>query len=207
MKDRHETIDPPLAVREGWGELSVNNLLSAIEAKREIALNRFIYALGIRQIGEATAKRLAQVYGSIEALASAMAVAADHEGEAYADLINIDDIGPAAAGDLIAFFAEPHNKDVLVELQEALNILPFEDDRNMSHPLAGKVIVFTGMLSQMSRAEAKDKAERLGMKVSGSVSKKTDYVVAGSDAGSKLKKATELGVEILDEDSWIEMSG
>lgn len=206
LRDVNAGLEMPLQEREGWGAQSVAKLFDAIEARREIALNRFIYALGIRQIGEATAKRLAQVYGSIEALQTAMEAAHDHESEAYSDLIGIDDIGPAAAGDLTAFFHEPHNKEVLADLRMALTIQPYEDKRDLSHAMSGKVIVFTGTLTQMSRAEAKDKAERIGMKVSGSVSGKTDYVVAGADAGSKLKKAQELGVKVLSEDEWMAVS-
>lgn len=201
----NETLQPPLQEREGWGELSVNNLFAAIDNRRAIALNRFIYALGIRQVGEATAKRLAATYGTLEHLQTSMLAAQDSESEAYHDLLSIDDIGPAVAKDLIAFFAEPHNQDVITALQGQLTIQPYAAPTGQSgHMFSGKTLVFTGTLHQMTRAEAKAKAETLGAKVAGSVSKKTDYVIAGEDAGSKLKKAAELGVKTLSEEEWIQ---
>ncbi|PCI55923.1 MAG: DNA ligase (NAD(+)) LigA [Alphaproteobacteria bacterium] len=195
----------PIRAREGWGGLSEKNLFKSINDRRSIALNRFIYALGIRQIGEATAKRLASTYATIDALTLAMVQAQDHEGEAYADLIAIEDIGPAAAQDLIAFFAEAHNITVLDALKSHLDIQPYEMPQVSDSPVAGKIVVFTGTLVQMTRAEAKAKAETLGAKVSGSVSKKTDYVVAGEDAGSKLKKAQSLDVTVLSEQNWLDL--
>ena len=192
---------------EGWGEKSVTNLFAAIEERKTIALNRFIYALGIRQIGEATAKRLAANYGSFQNLRENMQAATSHESAQYQDLIAIDDIGPAVADDLSGFFAEKHNQDVLDDLQNLLNIEDYERLETSNSPVSGKTVVFTGALQTMTRAEAKAKAESLGAKVSGSVSKKTDYVVAGEDAGSKLKKATELGVAVLTEEEWAELIG
>jgi DNA ligase (NAD+) len=191
-----------LKQKEGWGELSAQNLFDAINKKRVIGLDRFIYALGIRQVGQATAKRLAQVYANLKKLKTAMIKAQDHESESYSDLINIDDIGPAVADDLIGFFAEEHNIEVLEALLTELQIEDYVDNRQSDTAVSGKTVVFTGTLETFSRAEAKAQAERLGAKVSGSVSKKTDYVVAGSDAGSKLKKATELGVTVLSEEKW-----
>lgn len=191
-----------LKQKEGWGELSAQNLFDAINKKRVIGLDRFIYALGIRQVGQATAKRLAQVYGNLEKLKTAMIKAQDHENESYSDLINIEDIGPAVADDLIGFFAEEHNIEVLDALLKELRIEDYIDNRQSDTVVSGKTVVFTGTLETLSRAEAKAQAERLGAKVSGSVSKKTDYVVAGADAGSKLKKATELGVTVLSEEEW-----
>lgn len=191
-----------LKQKEGWGALSAQNLFDAINKKREIGLDRFIYALGIRQVGQATAKRLAQVYGNLERLKTAMIKAQDHESESYSDLINIEDIGPAVADDLIGFFAEDHNTEVLGALLKELQIEDYVDNRQSDTAVSGKTVVFTGTLETLSRAEAKAQAERLGAKVSGSVSKKTDYVVAGADAGSKLKKATELGVTVLSEEEW-----
>lgn len=188
---------------DGWGDLSVDNLLTAIEEKREIDLNRFIYALGIRQIGEATAKRLSANYGDLETLRSAMIAAQNRESEAFETLIAIEDIGSAVAKDLIAFFAEEHNLEVLADLEEQLTIHPYEAPDIGDSPLAGKIVVLTGTMEAMTRAEAKAKAEALGAKVSGSVSKKTDYLIAGAEAGSKLKKAQDLGVEILDEAAWL----
>lgn len=191
-----------LKQKEGWGELSAQNLFDAINKKRVIGLDRFIYALGIRQVGQATAKRLAQVYGNLEKLKIAMIKAQDHKSESYNDLINIEDIGPAVADDLIGFFAEEHNIEVLEALLTELQIEDYVDNRQSDTAVSGKTVVFTGTLETLSRAEAKAQAERLGAKVSGSVSKKTDYVVAGADAGSKLKKATELGVTVLSEEEW-----
>jgi DNA ligase (NAD+) len=192
----------PLRAREGWGDLSAKNLFAAIEQRRTIPLDRFIYALGIRQVGEATAKRLAGAYGTMDQLIEAMARAQDRESEAYAELINIEDIGPSVADDILGFFAEDHNKDVLADLQSLLTITEYKRPSAVDSPVAGKTVVFTGTLETMSRPEAKARAEALGAKVAGSVSAKTDYVVAGEDAGSKLKKATELGVTVLSEAEW-----
>jgi len=196
----------PIRAREGWGDLSEKNLFKSINDRREIAFNRFVYALGIRQIGEATAKRLAATYGDLQTLKRAMIAAGQsQESEAYQDLINIEDIGPAVADDLIGFFAEGHNIDILNALETHLNIQPYAQPKNSDSPVAGKTVVFTGTLTQLSRQEAKAKAESLGAKVSGSVSKKTDYVIAGQDAGSKLKKAKDLSVEVLSEKEWLSL--
>lgn len=194
-----------LESREGWGALSVRNLLAAIEEKRSIPLDRFIYALGIRQIGQATARKLAFNYQSLGNLTAAMEKAADETGEAYHALTNIQDIGPAVARDLTAFFREPHNQDVLTDLQRELTINDFEKPQAIQSKVTDKTVVFTGKLARLGRDEAKAQAERLGAKVAGSVSKNTDYVIAGEDAGSKLKKAAELGVTILSEDAWIRL--
>ena len=193
----------PIRAREGWGDLSEKNLFGSINTRKVIVFNRFIYALGIRQIGEATAKRLAATYGDLDTLKSQMIAAQDHESEAFADLIAIEDIGPAVANDLVAFFAEDHNLDVLEKLAHHLTIEPYEKPQISGSPVAGKIVVFTGTLTQVTRAEAKAKAEMLGAKVSGSVSKKTDYVIAGEDAGSKLKKAVALDVKVLSEEDWL----
>ncbi len=207
LEETNKTLEVPIREREGWGELSEKNLFEAIGARRKIALNRFIYALGIRQVGEATAKRLAGAYGTLENLAEEMGKAQNREGEAYADLISIEDIGPAVADDLIGFFAEDHNKEVLAQLQVLLEIEHYEAPQIADSKVAGKTVVFTGTLVQMTRAEAKVRAESLGAKVAGSVSQKTDYVVAGAEAGSKLKKATELGVQVLSEQEWLDLIG
>lgn len=207
LRERDKKSLTPIRAREGWGDLSAKNLFQSIEDKREITFNRFIYALGIRQIGEATAKRLAQSYKDLSNLKSEMAAAQDTESVAYQDLINIEDIGPSTADDLVAFFAETRNQEILKELDQELNIQSYEAPKSQDSPVAGKIVVFTGTLSKISRAEAKAKAEILGAKVSGSVSKKTDYVIAGEDAGSKLKKATELNVDVLTEDEWLALIG
>ncbi len=195
-----------LLEREGWGEQSVDNLLAAIEERRGIELDRFIYALGIRQIGQATARLLARTYGSIEAWREAMAAAQHREGEAYQDLLNIDGIGASVAEDLLAFVHEDHNRQVLDDLEDLLEIDAFEAPDSDSE-LSGKTIVFTGTLEKMTRSEAKARAESLGAKVSGSVSSKTDLLVAGPGAGSKAKKAAEFGIKTIDEDAWIALSG
>ncbi len=187
--------------REGWGEQSVANLFAAIESRRTVDLHRFIFALGIRHIGDGNAKILARTYRSATAFVEAMKVAQDHEGEAWADLVNIDGIGPMAAHALVEFFGEPHNAAIVDELLTHVHPRDAETVATDS-PVAGKIVVFTGSLERMSRDEAKAMAERLGAKTAGSVSKKTDLVVAGPGAGSKRKKAEELGVEIIDEDEW-----
>ena len=191
--------------REGWGEKSLEKLVSALAERRSVALDRFIYALGIRQVGQATARLLAKQYGSLEAWRGAMKSARDPESEGYADLVNIDGIGPLVAADLLAFCAEPHNTAVLDDLGGLLTVADFLAPAAQETSVAGRTVVFTGTLETMSRGEAKARAEALGAKVAGSVSKKTDYVVAGADAGSKARKATELGVTVLDEAAWLEM--
>jgi DNA ligase (NAD+) len=193
--------------REGTKIVSTNKLLAAIEERRTIGLDRFIYALGIRQVGQATARLLATHYGTLDALRQAMAAAADPESEAYADLINIDQIGSAVAKDLIDFFSEAHNGDVLDDLDNELTILPFQAPATADSPIAGKTVVFTGTLQTVGRSEAKAKAESLGAKVAGSVSKKTDYVVVGADAGSKAAKAEALGVTTLTVEEWLALIG
>ena len=191
-----------LLEREGWGDLSVDNLLAAIDARRAVALERLIYALGIRQVGQATARLLAKTYGSLDAWIAAMIAAKDAESEAYQELTNVDGIGPSVAEDVAAYFALKRNRDVVEDLADQLDVAEFEAPDDRDSPVAGKTIVFTGSLERMSRGEAKAKAEALGAKVAGSVSKKTDYVVVGADAGSKAKKAAALGVAILSEDEW-----
>lgn len=205
LKQKNESgdISPPLQDWEGWGKKSAGNLFQSIDEKRKIDFHRFIYALGIRQVGEATSKRLAGAYTDLQSWKTAMIAAQDKDSDAYDSLIAIEDIGPAVADDLVGFFAEEHNLDILNDLSNMLDIVPYENKSSGNSPVSGKTVVFTGTLEKMTRAEAKDKAERMGAKVSGSVSGKTDYVIAGADAGSKLKKAKDLGVEVLNEDEWI----
>jgi DNA ligase (NAD+) len=195
-----------LKKREGWGVQSVDNLMAGIEARTTISLDRFIYALGIRQTGQANSRLLARNYGGIDALMTAMSEACDAESEAYANLVNIDGIGPAVAADLTAFFNEPHNKGVLTDLMSVLTIEDFQQADDQS-PVSGKTVVFTGTLEEMTRNEAKARAETMGAKVAGSVSKKTDYVIAGPGAGSKAAKAEALGVTVLSEQEWLELVG
>lgn len=192
-----------IRTREGWGDLSVKNLLAAVEERRSISLDRFIYALGIRQVGQATAKKLAQTYESLENLLMQMKAAKDGESDAFQHLLSIEDVGPAVAADVVAFFSEKRNLDIVHELQKELEIKDYKRPKAVDSPVVGKTVVFTGKLSRLGRDEAKAMAEKLGAKVAGSVSKNTDYVVAGEDAGSKLKKAAELGVKVLSEDEWL----
>lgn len=205
LEARDQQSLTPLRNREGWGSLSVQNLFKAIEARRKVPLHRFIYALGIPQIGQATAKLLARHYLSYTNWKEAMIAAKDHSSEAYETLVLIDGIGPSVSEDLIAFFDEPHNLQVLEALLKEIMVLDETPFQIGSNPLANKTIVFTGSLQHMSRPEAKVRAEALGAKVASSVSSKTDYVVMGEDAGSKAKKAQELGVNILTEEEWLEM--
>ncbi|MBV17473.1 MAG: DNA ligase (NAD(+)) LigA [Thalassospira sp.] len=190
---------------EGWGEKSATKLFDGINERRTIGLDRFIYALGIRQIGQATAKLLARHYTSIGQWRAAIVDANQADSEALRELINIDQIGPGVAKDLIEFMAESHNKDVLDDLESVLTIQDVEAPQVSDSPVNGKTVVFTGKLELFSRNEAKVKAESLGAKVAGSVSAKTDYLVAGPGAGSKLKKAEELGVTVLDEQGWLDL--
>jgi DNA ligase (NAD+) len=207
LAERDAKSETPLAQREGWGETSAGKLFDAIEARRRIPLDRFIYALGIRQVGQSTAKLLARNYGTLEALAWAVTAAQAAESAEYADLVNIDGIGPSVAADLIGFFAEPHNQQVLDRLVDQVQIEAVVAPATaVDSPVAGKTVVFTGTLSTMGRSEAKARAEALGAKVAGSVSKKTDYVVVGADAGSKARKAEQLGVTTLTEEEWLELA-
>lgn len=206
LEEKNKTLTPPIRERDGWGDLSEKNLFAAINNRRTISFNRFIYALGIRQVGEATAKKLAAAYGDMKTLRAAMKTAYDRDGEAYRELTSIEDIGPSVADDLLGFFAEKHNRDILDALEEQLTIQPYEAPKIGDSKVAGKTVVFTGTLEKMTRQEAKSRAESLGAKVAGSVSKKTDYVVAGADAGSKLKAARELGVAVLTEQEWIDLT-
>ncbi|HLO75985.1 MAG TPA: NAD-dependent DNA ligase LigA [Magnetospirillum sp.] len=192
---------------KGWGEKKVAKLFAAITARRTIALERLIFALGIRQVGEATAKRLARHYGSFTAWRQAMLDAVPRENEAYHDLISIEDIGPSVATDILTFFDEAHNLEALDDLAGQLTIQDAVKPVATASPVAGKAVVFTGTLETMTRQEAKARAEALGAKVVGSVSKKTDYVVAGPGAGSKLADAQKLGISVLTEEEWLVLIG
>ncbi len=197
----------PLAEVPGWGELSARNLFAAIEARRAIGLDRFIFALGIRHVGQENARLLARSYTGLAAFMQAMTEAQDREGEAWAELLGIDGIGPIVAEGLVAFFHEPHNREAVEDLASVLTVEDVVLADTAGSPVAGKTVVFTGKLERFSRDEAKARAESLGAKVAGSVSAKTDYLVAGPGAGSKAKKAAELGVATLDEDQWLELIG
>jgi DNA ligase (NAD+) len=193
--------------REGWGEISANKLIAAIDERRRIPVDRFINALGIPQVGQATARLLARHYRSLAAWRSEMEAAQDPESPARAHLLDVHGIGGDMAADIIGFFAEPHNREVLDDLAREVTVLDYEAPAQASQsPLAGKTIVFTGGLEAMSRSEAKARAEALGANVASSVSAKTDYVVIGADAGSKAAKAAALGVTTLDEAAWLELA-
>jgi DNA ligase (NAD+) len=200
-------LDPvAIAQREGWGEQSARKLRDAIEARRRISLDRFIYALGIPQVGQQTAKLLARHYRSFARWREAMRRAGDHESEAWRELNDIHGIGEDMATDIAGFFAEKHNLEVLQDLMKEVEVIDYEGAPAPAHsPLAGKTIVFTGTLAAMSRSEAKARAEAMGATVSGSVSGKADYLVVGADAGSKAEKARALGVTTLSEDEWLAM--
>jgi DNA ligase (NAD+) len=196
-----------LAELPGWGEKKVGNLKKAIEARRQIPLDRLINALGIRFVGETNARLLARHYHSFTAWRDAMTRAAASDEEARAELDNIDGIGPKVAETIYEFFAEPHNQAALDELAAEVEVLDSAAAMDGASPLAGKTVVFTGTLETMTRAEAKATAEARGAKVASSVSGKTDYVVVGADAGSKARKAAELGVTVLSEAEWQELIG
>jgi DNA ligase (NAD+) len=200
LKARDGKQEPPLREWEGFGETSARNLFSAIDARRTIALNRFLFALGIRHVGETNARRLARHYGAWEYFRAA--ARAPNAAEEFAA---VEGIGPVVAEAIADFFAEERNEAALDALLDEITVEPMAAIA-AGHPLAGKVIVFTGSLERMTRDEAKAMAERLGAKVSGSISAKTDLVVAGPGAGSKLTKARELGVETIDEEEWLRRS-
>lgn len=188
-----------LESREGWGKKSVENLFRAIREKKSISLPRFIYALGIRQVGSATALLIAKNYGSFQSFMH------DMVNKETGKLVSIDGIGAAMATDIVEFFQEQHNLETINRLLEKVKVEDYIDETDYSSPIAGKTVVFTGTLEQLTRSEAKAKAQSLGAKVAGSVSKNTDYVVIGADAGSKAAKAQELGVKTLSEQEFIDL--
>ena len=191
---------------EGFGETSVANLEAAINARREIAFARALYALGIRHIGQGNADLIAKHYLSWAKMQTALRAAKTHIGEDWADLISVDGMGEAAAGSLVDFFNNPQNEAMIENLIAQVKVIDAEAPSSDS-PVSGKTVVFTGKLEKFSRDEAKAKAQSLGVKVSGSVSAKTDILIAGPGAGSKLKKATELGVKTMTEDEWLVLIG
>jgi len=203
LAKRNSTVK--LEEQEGFGELSVRNLFAAIEARRHISLERFIYALGVRHVGETTARALARGYGTWDNLHEACLKLAAGDVQARQDMDAMDQIGDAVIDSLQAYFAEEHNRGIVERLTAQVRIADAERPAQRS-ALTGKTIVFTGTLEQLTRDEAKSLAERLGAKVSGSVSARTDYVVAGGDAGSKLKKAQELQVRVLTEGEFLALA-
>ena len=209
LQKRNADSSEPLETLKGFGKKSVEKLFQSINVRRIAPLDRLLFGLGIRHIGETTAKDLAKAYGSLTALRSAVeaAVRGGPESAAYQDIDNIEGIGETVVDALVGFFGEPHNVAVLDALLAEIAVQDFELVAAVTSPVTGKTVVFTGTLARITRNEAKAQAERLGAKVAGSVSKKTDYVVAGADAGSKLTNAQSLGVTVLSEDEWLEMIG
>lgn len=193
--------------REGWGDKSAENLFTAIDEKRKIPLNRVIFALGIRHVGESSASLLANHYSTWSAFEGAMTHATIGEGAEWEELLGIDGVGAVLAASVIATFQNEKERAAIDALVAELDIQPVVARAPVDSPVAGKTVVFTGTLEKMTRAEAKARAESLGAKVSGSVSAKTDLLVAGPGAGSKAKAAAALGVEIIDEDGWLALIG
>ncbi len=195
-----ERFETELRQLEGWGDKSVDNLFASIKTRQTISLPRFIYALGIPQVGAITAQKLAAHFVTIEKLLSS----AKHENNE--EFESIDDVGPIATQELIRFFNNTKHQDLMDDFLKVLTIEEFVDASAKDHLFSGKTLVFTGTLTQMTRDEAKARAQILGAKVGSSVSIKTDYVIAGEAAGSKRKKAESLGVAILSEQEWIDKS-
>src|SRR5215813_8047596 len=204
LPDRNKKIK--LEEEEGYGETSVRNLFESIAQRREISLDRFIYALGIRHVGETTALALARGYGSWQAFHDAALRIAKEDAEAAAEMDALDQIGDTVIQAVASYFGESHNRGIVERLTKQVTILDAEKPKKDT-AVAGKTVVFTGVLEKMTREEAKAQAERLGAKAAGSVSKKTDYVVAGPGAGSKLADAKKLGVTVLTEDEWLKLIG
>ena len=209
LQDRDQKHPHPLATLKGFGKTSVGKLFAAIDARRSVPLERFVYGLGIRHIGETTAKDLAKAYGTFDALRAAVdaAIEGGKGSDAYREIDDIEGIGETVVNALVDFFSEMHNREQIDALLDEISVKPFERVQAKDSSVAGKTVVFTGSLTKLTRNEAKALAERLGAKVSSSVSKKTDYVVAGADAGSKLDNARALGVTVLTEDEWLALIG
>ncbi len=203
LEERDRASPNPLSKQDGWGVSSVSNLFAAINARRNVALDRFIFALGIRHVGETTARVLARAYGSAENLRDMMVAAGQGDThDAWIELVSHDGIGETVAEAVVQFFAEPHNLEVVNELLKEVHPAALAQVQ-ANTAVAGKTVVFTGALEHFTREEAKATAERLGAKVSGSVSRKTDLLVAGPGAGSKLKEAEKHGVKVISETDWL----
>jgi DNA ligase (NAD+) len=207
LRDRDGRALTKLKNREGWGEKSAANLFDAIDEKRRIPLNRVIFALGLRHVGESASNLLANHYTSWQAFESAMIDAGKKEGDAWEELIGIDGVGGVMAASVTDAFAQSQERAAIDRLIAQLDVQEMPKRDTSSSPVTGKTVVFTGTLEKMTRAEAKATAEALGARVSGSVSAKTDLLVAGPGAGSKAKKAADLGIETLDEDGWLDLIG
>lgn len=207
LRERDGRALTKLKNREGWGEKSAANLFDAIDEKRRIPLNRVIFALGLRHVGESASNLLANHYTSWQAFESAMIDAGKKEGDAWEELIGIDGVGGVMAASVTDAFAQSQERAAIDRLIAQLDVQEMPKRDTSSSPVTGKTVVFTGTLEKMTRAEAKATAEALGARVSGSVSAKTDLLVAGPGAGSKAKKAADLGIETLDEDGWLDLIG
>lgn len=213
LEERDGDGDQPLSARKGWGETSARNLFDAIRRARAVSLDRFIYSLGIRQVGEATGRLLARRYRTLTNWRGSMEAAVDPDSEARKALLSINGIGEGMAEDIVSFFREPQNQEVLDKLclpradgRSLISVGDFEPT-HMASPVSGKTVVFTGKMETMSRSEAKAHAERMGANVASSVSGKTDYVVTGPGAGTKEKEARRLGLTILSEREWLDLTG
>ncbi|AVW91039.1 NAD-dependent DNA ligase LigA [Celeribacter baekdonensis] len=206
LRDRFSAGLQQLKNREGWGEKSANSLFDAIDARKTIPLAKLIFALGIRHVGDSSASLLATTYGTWDAFETAMTEAQIGVGAQWDDLLAVDGVGAVMATSVITAFHQEAERDSINRLVAHLTVVDAEKPKNDS-PVSGKIVVFTGTLEKMTRAEAKARAESLGAKVSGSVSAKTDLLVAGPGAGSKEKKARELGIDTLDEDGWLALIG
>lgn len=203
LRDRYASGMQQLKNRDGWGEKSATNLFDAIDEKREIPLARLLFALGIRHVGEAASNLIAQHYSTFDAFEKSTLAAQIEEGDAWDDLLSIDGVGTVMAQSLVHTMGQPAERASIDRLVAQLKVQPSKPIVSDGSPVAGKTVVFTGTLERMTRAEAKSRAESLGAKVAGSVSAKTDFLVAGPGAGSKAKKAVELGIRTLDEDGWL----
>lgn len=201
LEEREKTAENPLREKLGWGEKSIENLFFAINSKRQIALEKFIYAIGIRHVGETTAKQLASHFSTYENFKNFMINPSESD---YQEFVAIDGIGEKMAASILDYFKDERNQKMVFDLEKYLKILP-TIKKESDGKFAGKSIIFTGGLEKMSRAEAKKTAEDLGFKVVSSVSSKTDFVVVGEDSGSKLKKAQELNLQILNEEDWFKL--
>ncbi|MEM0976708.1 MAG: NAD-dependent DNA ligase LigA [Pseudomonadota bacterium] len=206
LEEQHgsESSDP-LQGRDGWGPKSADNVFQAIRDKRQIAFPRVLFALGIRHVGEGASARIAAHYETWGAMVPALLAAQTKSGTSWEDLLSIDGIGERAAEALVETFREPRSRAAIEDLAHHLTIADYKVTIETGSPVSGKTVVFTGTLTQMTRAEAKARAETLGAKVSGSVSAKTDFLVAGDAAGSKRAKAEALGVTVLTEDQWLDL--
>ena len=204
LEEKYGAGPKAIAAREGWGPQSAAKLFAAIQGRRTIALHRFIFALGIRHVGESTARLLALNYGSAKAFVKAMTAASDEDSKAFAELDAIEGIGETVAKAIAEFFGEDHNREEVARLLDLVDVEEAEKPKSDT-AVSGKTIVFTGSLEKMTRNEAKARAEALGAKVAGSVSAKTDLVVAGPGAGSKLKEAEKHGVKVISEDDWLKL--